>query len=46
MVLQQSRFLIPKRLGNILAFLLGENNAVELLVDNVVLEPLAFIHNP
>jgi hypothetical protein len=37
MVLQQSRFLIPKSLSNILAFFLGEHDAVELLVDNVVL---------
>jgi hypothetical protein len=37
MVLQQCRFLIPKRLSNILAFFLGKNDAVELLVDDVVL---------
>jgi hypothetical protein len=45
MVLQQCRFLIPKRLSNILAFFLGKNDAVELLVDDVVLYPSANIHN-
>jgi hypothetical protein len=46
MVLQQSRFLIPKSFSNILPFFLGENDAVELPVDNVVLYPSALIHSP